>query len=97
MLQHIDNAIVETTLTTTANTAQWDGLTSGGSGAGGYSSPNLNCWPQTTYYWNSYPVYICTDKTRKAIEVLKALEEDGLKVQSVPKFIKLVEKIAGIL
>lgn len=48
-------------------------------------------------YYNSWPVYVCTDKTKKAIDVLKALEADGLKVTSVTKFIALVEKIAAIL
>lgn len=55
-----------------------------------------NCVAQYGY-WNSYPVYICHDKTKKAIEVLKALEADGLKVQSVKKFIELVEKISAVL
>lgn len=48
-------------------------------------------------HWGSYPVYICTDKTKKAIDILQALEADGLKVTSVKKFIELTEKIAGIL
>jgi hypothetical protein len=48
--------------------------------------------------WNGYPVYIRTDKTKKAIDILKALEADKtLKVASVPKFIALVEKIADLL
>jgi hypothetical protein len=45
-----------------------------------------------------HPVYVCTDKTKKAIDVLKALEASKLiKCQSVPKFIALVEQIAGLL
>lgn len=56
-------------------------------------------WPtQQTVYWNSYPVYVCTDKTKKAIEVLKALQSEKLlKCESVPRFIELVEKISGFL
>jgi hypothetical protein len=50
------------------------------------------------YYWQSYPVYVCTDKTAKAIAVLKALEADGItQIVSVSKFIELVEKIAALL
>jgi hypothetical protein len=58
-----------------------------------------SCIQQTSQYayWQSYPVYVYTDKTKKAIDVLKALESDGLKVTSVTKFIALVEKIAAIL
>lgn len=55
-------------------------------------------WPPYTTYWGPYPVYVCTDKTKKAIEVLKALQaEKLLKCDSVPRFIQLVEKIAGLL
>jgi len=59
----------------------------------------LDLWPtEQTVYWKSYPVYICTDKTKKAIEVLKALQaEKILKCESVPRFIALVEKISSIL
>lgn len=59
-----------------------------------------NCvqyWPYQTY-WGSYPVYVCTDKTKKAIEILKALQAEKLiKCDSVPRFIALVEKISGLL
>ncbi len=56
-----------------------------------------NCYPYQTH-WYSYPVYVCSDKTAKAIEILKALQADKiLEVKSVPKFIELVEKISGIL
>ncbi len=58
---------------------------------------NTNLFYQPYGYWGSYPVYICTDKTKKAIDVLKALESEGLKVTSVKKFIELTEKIAAIL
>lgn len=54
-------------------------------------------WPYQTV-WNAYPVYVCTDKTAKSIEILKRLEEDKiLKVTSVKKFIELVQKISSIL
>jgi hypothetical protein len=49
-------------------------------------------------WWSSYPVYVCHDKTKKAIEVLKALQKDKvLTCNSVPRFIELVEKISGLL
>lgn len=62
-------------------------------------SQTVDYIPSTqTVYWNSWPVYITTDKTKKAIEVLKALQaEKLLDCKSVPKFIELVEKIAGLL
>ncbi len=62
-----------------------------------------NCvggWPYSDYYtiWQSYPVYICSDKTAKAIEILKVLQaEKKIRCDSVPKFIELVEKISAIL
>jgi hypothetical protein len=58
-----------------------------------------NCFDGQPYtYWNSYPIYVCTDKTAKAIQILKQLQADKLiECKSVPKFIELVEKIAGIL
>lgn len=52
----------------------------------------------TPTYWNNYPVYICTDKTKKAIDVLKALQaEKVIECKSVPRFIELVEKISNLL
>ena len=57
-------------------------------------------WPNATQtiHWNSYPVYVCSDKTKKAIEILKALQaEKQIECKSVPRFIELVEKIASIL
>lgn len=55
------------------------------------------CSPYQTV-WQSYPVYICTDKTKKAIDILKQLQDDKvLEVRSVNKFIDLVEKIANLL
>lgn len=48
--------------------------------------------------YQSYPIYVCTDKTKKAIEVLKALQaENLLECKSVSKFIELVEKISNLL
>ncbi len=48
--------------------------------------------------WNTYPVYVCTDKTKKAIDILKALQsEKQIDCKSVPQFIRLIEKIAEIL
>lgn len=57
----------------------------------GYRAPS-------TVYWNSYPVYVCTDKTAKSIEILKKLQsEKVIEVKSVPQFIELVEAISAIL
>lgn len=48
--------------------------------------------------WQNYTVYYCTDKTKKAIEVLKHLQEKKLLTcNSVNKFIELVEEISNIL
>jgi hypothetical protein len=94
------NAIVESGYNTAA--AQQN-MCGGNYNQNGYYGQTTNCWPyygypiQTQIYWQSYPIYVCTDKTKKAIDVLKALEADGLKVTSVTKFIALVEKIAAIL
>jgi hypothetical protein len=41
---------------------------------------------------------VTSDKTAKAIEILKTLQDEKLiDVKSVPKFIALVEKIKGLL
>lgn len=49
-------------------------------------------------FWMSYPIYVCTDKTAKAIEILKKLQADKvIDVKSVNRFIQLVEDIAAIL
>lgn len=54
-------------------------------------------WQPYTYHMH-YPVYVCQDKTKKAIEILKALQADKtIEVKSVTKFIGLVEQIAGLL
>lgn len=87
MLQEYNNAIVEQSQTSVGMVQQ---LTT-------------SIWPYTetytpTIWWGSYPVYVCSDKTAKAIEVLKALQaEKLLECKSVPKFIELVEKIAKLL
>src|SRR5678815_1583938 len=101
MLQVINHAIqeVSTELTTTIGGEDWNnhnGSVTGPASLGWY--PTGDYWPYQTVYWNSYPVYVCTDKTKKAIEVLKALQADKLlKCDSVPRFIELVEKISNLL
>lgn len=89
MLQIVNDSIKEVPALTTAVTA---------SNTGYNYYDTTGAWIGQTVYWNSYPVYVCTDKTKKAIEVLKALQaEKLLDCKSVPRFIELVEKIAGIL
>ncbi len=105
MLTETNGAIYENQSSTVATIATFSGGNShsgttisncapdyqyGGSGGAGITSGTL--------YWNSYPVYVCLDKTKKAIEVLKCLESQKLlKIASVPKFIEMVEKISAIL
>lgn len=95
MLQQLNDAIVEASIfprvidftpTTTTNAM-----------ASQYFYPDP--WPtSSTIYWQSYPVYVCTDKTKKAIEILKTLQADKLlECKSVGRFIELVEKIAALL
>ncbi len=80
-----------------ANSCVTLGNSNGGLGGGYTIGGGYNCYPYQTQ-WYSYPVYVCSDKTAKAIEILKALQADKiLEVKSVPKFIELVEKISGIL
>lgn len=96
MLQITDGAITETIYSGTGVVS----MTVGSSMAGLAQASNCleyNGWPYQTY-WQHYPVYVCLDKTKKAIEVLKALQaEKLLKCDSVPRFIELVEKISGLL
>ncbi len=55
-------------------------------------------YPYAQTIWQNYPVYVCTDRTAKAIAILKELQAEKLiTVNSVPKFISLVEKIAAKL
>lgn len=99
MLQVVNNTIQEMGLaqTLTASAGMYPNVGSVTSGFLGQSSHCVDYWPHTTY-WMNYPVYICTDKTKKAIEVLKALQaEKLLTCNSVPRFIELVEKISQIL
>ena len=58
-----------------------------------------SCYYETTpVFYNSWPVYITTDKTAKAIEILKLLQREKLlDLKSVPTFIKVVEQIAKAL
>jgi hypothetical protein len=93
MFQIINDTVqeVQTTLTTT-------GTYTNGLGQTGY-------WPETTgviyspyYYYGNYPVYVCTDKTKKAIDILKHLQaKKKIRCDDVDKFIALVEEIAGLL
>jgi hypothetical protein len=92
-LVETSSSVVANAMTTTPTFTTTNGLSNGWVQNTGLLNPTV--WYNVS--WSNYAVYVCTDKTKKAIEVLKALEADGLKVQSVPKFIKLVEKIAGIL
>ncbi len=96
MLQEVNSCIVEGGPLTTS------GIESGGfSGlatttiGGCYTEPS---WRTYNTLWQSYPVYVCTDKTAKSIEILKKLQsEKVIDVKSVPRFIALVEQISAIL
>ncbi len=100
MLQEVDGSICEMTVT---NASVTTGNMFGGIGqtnSGDYLSNTLltTACIQTYWYYGSYPVYVCTDKTKKAIEVLKALQSEKLlDCKSVPRFIELVEKISNLL
>ncbi len=94
MLQQYQNAIQEVTTGGYVPTTTTGGNYTSQCVDTGY----LGQWPYSTVYWHNYPVYVCSDKTKKAIEVLKALQSEKLlKCDSVPRFIELVEKIAGLL
>ncbi len=93
MLKEVNGVIQETAMT--VGTVQFS--------ANSANTTADNClhyypnWYPTTY-WQTYPVYVYTDKTKKAIEVLKALQEEKLlKCDSVSRFIALVEKISELL
>lgn len=86
---------------TTVAIGGYDGVDTAGNNYGQVSN-NLQVGDYTFYpyqaFWGSYPVYVCQDKTKKAIEILKTLQKDKtLEVKSVSRFIELVEKIAAIL
>ena len=54
--------------------------------------------PDPYYQYFNYPVYVFGDKTKKAIEILKLLQNEKLiKCDSVPKFIELVDRISMLL
>lgn len=106
MLQLVDGKIIEpfvsfqncvTTTTTTGGNGIPPTTTNNsfdfyGSGSGSY-------FLGAPYVWvNSFPVYICSDKTRKAIEVVKVMHtEKQMAAMSASKFMELVEKISAIL
>ena len=55
-------------------------------------------YPPYTYYYQSYPIYIYHDKTKKAMDILQKLQEEKLlEIKSVTKFVETVNKIAGLL
>lgn len=90
MLQVQDGAVYEIGKLTATNNTATNCVTVG----------QYTYWPGYTpnIYWGNYPVYVTTDKTAKAIEILKALQADKLiKCKDVDEFIALVEKIYGIL
>lgn len=88
MLQQQNDSIVEMSYTGMAQTT-----------TGGLVPTSNTIWTSDPYwYYLNYPVYVSTDRTKKAIDILKALEKEKLlKVQSVPRFIELVEKISVLL
>lgn len=104
MLAQVNQAIMESVQTQNNLNAQTlHDLNGCGQWINGYWYQDAwpqNGWPSTQpyYVYQSYPVYVCTDKTKKAIDVLKALEADkAIRLTSVKSFIAMVEKIAGIL
>lgn len=102
MLEFSKGAITETSGLNAAMVLTGGGANSSGSCNGSSLTSGMISYGSTFYplqtYWQSYPVYICSDKTAKAIEVLKALQSEKLlKCDSVPRFIALVEKISNLL
>ncbi len=100
MLEFNDGKIIELSTAPTFSGMSADSFTAGSTMVVGNVT---NCFPDYSYpynqtIWQSYPVYVCTDKTAKAIEILKSLQADkAINVTSVPKFIEMVEKISKIL
>lgn len=85
------------TINEVSTTAMLGEMTTGGTGLTGAGEYQISPWTWQTY-WYSYPVYVCADKTKKAIEILKALQaEKILRCDSVPRFIALVDKISALL
>jgi hypothetical protein len=103
MLQLIDGTVREDFPGAQANLAAqcYSDTTAGGLAgtvAGNFYVGDPYVVPQVVQYWNTYPIYVCTDKTKKAIEILKALESNKIvELKSVKRFIDLVEQIANIL
>lgn len=96
MLQAVNGTIQETMAMSSTSAGDYPPVSHGFIGQVSISN-DAGYWGQPIY-WNNYPVYVCTDKTKKAIEVLKALQaEKLLKCDSVTQFIELVEKISGLL
>lgn len=95
MMLTFENGAIQETPMPVMNTK----ITGGTLTSGVYQTSNCyQPWPQDTTYWLNYPVYVCSDRTKKAIDVLKALQaEKILKCDSVPRFIELVEKISQLL
>jgi hypothetical protein len=83
MLQQLSNSIVEVSETAPVPTVS--------SSYHYFDGGNIT-------YWNGWQVYTHTDRTAKAIQILKLLQAEKLiEVNSVPRFIELVEKIAASL
>lgn len=91
---HIAQALVEPGAT--AELAMMSATNTVWNGTNDQVSHLLSSTPYT--YWNHYPVYVTVDKTKKAIDILKALQADKqIHCTSVTKFIELVDKIAQLL
>ena len=100
MLQLTNGAIKEYDKADVYHANTVTAMNAGGSLTNGtLTASSYQTFPSTqTIWWGNYPVYVCHDKTKKAIEILKALQADKqIECKSVPKFIELVEKIAGLL
>lgn len=98
MLQLTNGSIVEMPITTVTKAVNLDSAGCVPTFAIGGCAPFTD-WGHSYYtVWNSYPVYVCTDKTAKAIEILKTLQAEKLiECKSIPEFIELIEKISGLL
>ncbi len=70
-------------------------------GWGGIAGNYTIGWPSDYRYhtvWNNYPIYVTTDRTEKAIKILQALEaEKAIEIESVKRFIELVEKLKVLI
>ena len=98
MLQEFNGAITETVNTMAMTTGGAVGVGSTGCVDYGLYGAGATSTGVYTTYWNNYPVYICTDKTAKAIEIVKLMQAEKLiDIKSVPKFIDIVEKIVKTL